>query len=495
VRISSPWLATAPSPGYAPLDGDRAVDVCVLGAGITGLTAALLLADAGRSVAVVEMDEVGAGVTGYTTAKLSALHGTAYSDIARRHSAEAAEAYADANRAGLELIARWVRERGIDCDFARKPNFTYAAEPSDVRRIEQEAAAAQAAGLRAELTDETDLPYRVHAAVRLDEQAEFHPRRYALALAAALPEGSVHERTRALAVGDGSPCRVRTDRGTITADEVIVATHYPMLDRGLFFARLSPERSYCLGVRVEGPLPQGMYISTGSTTRSVRAHGDLLVVGGEGHKTGQGGSTAERYERLEAFARRHWNVRSVDHRWASQDCQPADGIPYVGRLSPVSRHVWAASGYRKWGLTNGTAAAMMLADRLLERESPWADVFDSNRFTPRAAATTLVKENVNVGLHFFADRLAPPDAPDAEALAPGQGGIAMHGGRKVAAYRDEDGGLHAVSPVCTHLYCHVSFNDAERTWDCPCHGSRFDVDGTVIEGPAVRDLERYEIGE
>jgi glycine/D-amino acid oxidase-like deaminating enzyme/nitrite reductase/ring-hydroxylating ferredoxin subunit len=494
VRIASPWLASAPTPGYAPLAGDRRTDVCVIGAGITGLTTALLLAEAGRSVIVLDMDEVGAGVTGYTTAKLSVLHGATYKDLRSRHSAETCRVYADANQGGLDLIARWVDERGIDCDFRRKADHTYAAEPDAVSDVERVAEAAQEAGLSAHLTGEADLPFDVHAAVRLDGMAEFHPRRYLLALAAALPEGSVHERTRVVGVEDGAPCRVHTDRGVVEADEVVVATHYPMLDRGLFFARLSPERSYALGVRVTGTPPQGMYISTGSTTRSLRSApldgGELLIVGGEGHKTGQGGSTTERYERLEQFARRHFEVEDIPYRWAAQDCQPADGLPYVGAVSPVSKHLWTATGYRKWGLTNGTAAAMMLADRLLERDNPWASTFDANRFTPRASAATLVKENVNVGFHFFADRLAPPDAGSPEELEPGQGGIVRVDGERMAAFRDDDGTLHAVSPVCTHLGCHVKFNDAERTWDCPCHGSRFAVDGTVIEGPAVRDLDQ-----
>ena len=363
--------------------------------------------------------------------------------------------------------------------------------------MERTAEAAQAAGLRAELVDDAGLPFEVAAAVRLEGQAEFHPRRYLLALAAALPEGSVHERTRALRVEHGSPCRVHTDRGTIEAQEVIVATHYPMLDRGLFFTRLSPHRSYAIGVRTRGAVPEGMYISAGSTTRSIRSHplgtGELLIVGGEGHKTGQHDSTSEPYARLEQFARRHWEVDDVEYRWAAQDCIPADGLPYVGRLTPTSRHLWTASGFRKWGLTNGTAAAMILADALLERENPWAATLSSNRFTPRAATPTLIKENVNVAARFFGDRLAPPDAGSLEELEPGEGGIVRVGGDRVAAFRDDDGTVHAVSPVCTHLHCHVRFNDAERTWDCPCHGSRFGVDGRVIQGPAVEDLEPRDV--
>ena len=501
MRISSPWLASAPTPGYAPLAGDRRVDVCVIGAGITGITAALLLADSGRSVAVLEMDEVCAGVTGYTTAKISVLQGQTYKMLKSKHSSEACRLYAQSQQAGQELIARWVSERGIDCDFRRKPDHTYAATEKNVSDVEQIAEGARAAGLPVQETTQTDLPYEVHAAVRLDDQAEFHPRKYLLALAAALPEGTIHEKTRVTGVSEGTPCRVETDRGVVEADHVIVATHYPILDRGLFFARLVPERSYALGVRVNGPtLPQAMWISTGSTTRSLRSHplGDdeLLIVGGEGHQTGEHGDATERYQRLEDFARQHWDVRSIEYRWAAQDPQPADYLPYIGRVAPSSSRLWTATGFHKWGITNGAMAGMLLADLVAERENPWAELYDPHRFTPKASAPTVIKENIKAGLHFFGDRLAPDgDARTLEEINPGEGAVVTHAGKRVAAFREDDGTLKAVSPLCTHMHCYVKFNDAERTWDCPCHGSRFGTDGTVIEGPAVQDLERQSITE
>jgi len=495
-KPTSPWMDTTPVTTYPPPAEDVEADVCVIGAGITGLTAALLLKEAGQRVAVVEMDRVAAGVSGYTTAKVTALHGLIYDQVRSRHGADAARAYAEANVAGMELVARWTEERGIDCDLRRRDAVTYAAHGEDAEPIRKEVDAAVAAGLPAAFAEDVDLPWDVAGAVVVPDQLEFHPRRYLLALAGLIPgDGShVFERTRALNVSEGSPCRVKTDRATIAARDVLVTTHYPMLDRGLFFARLSPERSYAIGVRIRGTVPQGMFLSTESPAHSTRAHpmedGELLVVGGESHKTGQGGDTAARYERLEAWARERFDVERVDYRWSAQDCMPADGIPYVGRLNPVSRHLWTATGYKKWGLSNGTAAAMMLADLVRGNENEWASTFDSNRFKPTAAATTLLKENVNVAIHFFGDRLAPPDAFALEDLAPGQGGIVVDGGEKLAAFRDDDGTVHAVSPICTHLYCRVAFNSAERSWDCPCHGSRFDVDGRVIQGPAVRDLER-----
>jgi Rieske Fe-S protein len=298
-------------------------------------------------------------------------------------------------------------------------------------------------------------------------------------------------------VHDGDECRVETDLGPeVTAGAVVIATHYPTLDRGLFFARLSAERSYAIGLRARGRTPEGMFLSTESPAHSVRSApydgGELLIVGGESHKAGTD-DPVERYAALEAWARDRFDVESVEYRWSAQDAMPADGIPYVGKLTPVARNVYTASGFKKWGITNGAAAAIMLSDAIQGRENAWAATFDANRFKPLAAAPKLLKESVSVGAHFFGDRLSSPDVRSLDQLASGEGGIVKVDGDKVAAFRDDDGVVHAVSPICTHQYCQVSFNAAERSWDCPCHGSRFATDGTVIEGPAVNPLERKEL--
>jgi glycine/D-amino acid oxidase-like deaminating enzyme/nitrite reductase/ring-hydroxylating ferredoxin subunit len=497
-RPTSVWMDTAPHTTYSPLGASLTVDVCIVGGGVLGLLTADLLKRAGRTVAVLDADRVATGVTGYTTAKVTALHGLIYDQVRSRFGEEGARHYAEANDAGLALIADRVAEDGIDCDFRRRPALTYAEDESDLESLRKEVDAARAAGLDAELVGVVDLPWEVAGAVRLGDQAEFHPRRFLLAVADSVSGGGSHifERTRVTGVDDGNPCRVRTEGGAeVTAGAVVIATHYPTLDRGLFFARLSAERSYALGIRARGRTPQGMFLSTESPSHSVRATpydgGELLIVGGESHKTGTS-DPVERYAALEAWARDRFDVASVEYRWSAQDAMPADGIPYVGKLSPIARRVWTASGFKKWGFTNGAAAAIMLSDAILERENPWAGTFDANRFKPVAAAPSMLKENISVGAHFFGDRLAPPDVRSLEQLAPGEGGIVKVDGDKVAAFRDGDGVVHAVSPICTHLYCQVSFNAAERSWDCPCHGSRFATDGTVIQGPAVSPLERRE---
>ena len=496
-RRASLWLATTEDEGAFPrLDRPLSVDVAVLGGGIVGISTALLLKRAGMTVAVIEADRVGAGVTGHTTAKLSSLHGLAYTRLSSNFGEDGARAYGEANQAGIEQVAQWVDEEGIDCDFRRKPNFTYAATRESLSDIEREVEAAQRAGLAASYTEETDLPYPVVGAIRVEDQAEFHPRRFVLALAELIPgEGShVFEGTRATGVSEGKPCRVETTGPPLTAGAVVVATHFPFLDRGLYFARMHPERSYALGVRVSGATPQGMYISAEQPTRSIRSHptpdGEILIVGGEGHKTGQGGDTLERYRALERFARDHWDVESVEYQWASQDNEAVDHVPYIGRYLPHSRRLYTATGFKKWGLAQGVAAGMLLEDLILGRENSWASLYDPARMKPLASAKDFVKENANVAGRFVGDRLTKRGGRDARDLAPGEGDIANLDGEKVAAFRDDEGALHAVSPLCTHLGCQVNWNSGDRSWDCPCHGSRFSPDGEILHGPAVSPLER-----
>jgi glycine/D-amino acid oxidase-like deaminating enzyme/nitrite reductase/ring-hydroxylating ferredoxin subunit len=486
------WLSTAPGIRYPPLGGDLDVDVAVLGGGIAGLTTALLLKHEGARVAVIEAVRVGSGVTGCTTAKVSALQSTIYSTIRRHHGRDTAAVYADASLAGVERLATLVHGEGIACDLERRPAVTYAAGPDEVDAVESEAEAAVEAGLDAVPTDSTDLPFRVHFALRLADQLQLHPVRYVQGLAAAV-EGdgsSVLEGTRATKVEHGPPWRVRTARGIVTAGQVVVATHYPMLDRGLYFARMKVERSYCVAARMRGAPPQAMSINAGSPTRSIRSCGDLVIVGGEGHQTGARKAEPARYEQLERFARDHWPVESVEHRWSAQDPIPYDRLPVIGRYAPFSSSLFVASGFMKWGLASATFGAIILADLIAGRDNPWAATFDPHRLSLRSAPE-LVRMNAKVGAEFVLDRVLPA-AGSAAGVPPGEARVIRDGLGKKGVYRDQQGGLHAVSLRCTHLGCLLRFNAAERSWDCPCHGSRFDVDGGVLEGPAVEPLGRRD---
>jgi glycine/D-amino acid oxidase-like deaminating enzyme/nitrite reductase/ring-hydroxylating ferredoxin subunit len=373
----------------------------------------------------------------------------------------------------------------------REHELARRADELSVREAELEAAAAL--GLPVTFTNDTELPYDVAAAIRMDDQAQFHPRRYCLGLAAAFTSlgGQLFEDTRVTGVDDGSPCEVKIGDSRVSADAVVLATHLPILDRGLFFAKTHPMRSYATAARLKGAPPQGMYLSADSPTRSVRsAEGDSLVIlGGEGHKVGQDADTTERYAALEQWAHAHWDVDEIMHRWSAQDHMSVDGVPFIGRQLPGS-HVFVGTGFGKWGMTNGTAAAAIVADRIGGDDNAWATAFSASRLAGPLTSKDMYVESLDaVGGHLIGDRLKTLNPPDADTLAPGEGGIVKLDGDKVAAYRHEDGSLTAVSPVCRHIGCLVAFNTAERSWDCPCHGSRYTLDGKVIQGPSVHDLE------
>jgi glycine/D-amino acid oxidase-like deaminating enzyme/nitrite reductase/ring-hydroxylating ferredoxin subunit len=488
------WLASAPSTDYPRLAGEIDVDVAILGGGIAGVTTAVLLRRDGARVAVLEARRVGSGVTGCTTAKVTALQQTTYRELRHRHGAAGAGIYAEASSAGVELLAGIAAEQRIECDFERRPAFTYAATEKERPTIEDEYEAAKGAGLPVRLVEEVDLPYPTHGAVRLDDQVQLHPVKYVQGLARSVNgDGSVvFEASGVRRVDVGDPCRVHTDGGTVTARQVVVATHYPLLDRGLFFARLEPLRSYCIAARVPGPVPQGMSISVGEAPRSVRGYRDLLVLGGEGHATGARKSAPERYRQLEQFAADHWAGAEVEYRWSAQDPVSWDLLPVIGPYQPGSSRLFVASGFRKWGLTCATFGARIIADLIAGRENSWAAPFNPNRLGVRGLSK-LARINARVALDLVGDRVIPALETSAEGLAPGEARVVRDGLGKTGVFRDDDSTVHAVSLRCTHLGCLVRFNRAERSWDCPCHGSRFDIDGTVLEGPATRPLQRKRL--
>ena len=501
------WLAgpdAAAVVGTAPPPRELTVDVAVIGGGIAGVTTALLCKRDGARVAVIERGRIAGGATGFTTAKASALQQTKLAQIGKRHDADAVAAYAAASLSALDWIEREIEQRQIDCGWERLPDVTYALDDSQVASVEQTAAAARAAGLPVrETTDRAalPLPFDVPAAVVLDDQAQFHPVRYVRALARQLAGDDCHlfEQTAVVAVEEGSPCTVTTDDGrTIHAGDVVVCTNYPLLDRGLFFARMEAARSYLVAARLrdDAALPRAMAISAGEPTRSIRSYRDgdgtpWLLVGGEGHLTGSDEARPSRYEALERFAREHWPVERIGYRWSTQDGMPVDSLPYAGRYTPRSRHLWVNCGHQKWGMTNATAGAHVVADRIAGRESRFGDLLDPNRVTV-SAAPRLARAQLWVGAHLIGDRLTPAEASSADEVPAGEARVVRAGLGKVGVYRDDDGEPHAVSLRCTHLGCLVHWNGAERSWDCPCHGSRFGIDGEVLAGPATQPLERRD---
>jgi glycine/D-amino acid oxidase-like deaminating enzyme/nitrite reductase/ring-hydroxylating ferredoxin subunit len=493
-RNISLWVGTTPETDYPPLPGDAEADVAVLGAGIAGLNTAWLLKQAGLRVIVVEAARVASGTTGYTTAKITSLHGLIYDHLSKELGDERARIYGEANQAGIERIAANVREGKIDCDFERKDAYTYTGDKGMTSQIVAEVEAARRLGLPASFEETLDLPFPVAGAVRLTDQAQFHPRKYCLGLARLIDgDGShVYEKTRATDVDAGSPCTVATEHGTIRADHVVVATQIPFLFRGEFWAKTYPSRSYVVAKQVDGPVPSGMYLGVGQPGLSVRTQpgegGTYLIVGGGNHRVGEEPDTRTCYEDLEKSAKEHFGWEVVDYRWSAQDYMPADHVPYIGRLTSGSDRVYVATGFQKWGMTTSAVAGMIISDAILGRDNPWASLFDATRLDLLHSAKGLISANADVVKRFVGDRFDALSAPTVETLKPGEGGVVRAGERVVAAFRDAAGDVHAVSPVCAHLGCYVTWNTAEETWDCPCHGSRYDIDGHAIQGPTVKDL-------
>jgi glycine/D-amino acid oxidase-like deaminating enzyme/nitrite reductase/ring-hydroxylating ferredoxin subunit len=487
------WVDTAPAHDRSGTTLPGTADVVVLGAGIAGLTAACRLAEAGRDVVVLEAGQVAAGVSGNTIAKVTAQHALRYDRLVRNKDLAGAAEYAAAQLEALEWIERGVGSGGVDCSFQRVSTWIYSTRPQDREAYAKEAQACRRVGLAATLLTETPLPFPVAAAVRVDGQAQFHPRRWLLHLAERVEAagGSIVEQCRATRV-DGST--VVTTRGVVTGRDVVVATHFPILDRAGFFARLEPIRDLV----VSGPVdparaPAGAFLCT-SESRSVRTvprdDGSTdLIVGGENYRVGTRTDVLERHRALASWAQEWFGVTSVTHRWSAHDLVTPDGMMYAGRYHPAADHLWVATGFNLWGMTGGTAAGLLVADLVEGR----ADQERAALFNPSRAdidqVPGLVKDNAVVARHLVGDLASAATRQlEFEELAPGQSRVGRVGSRLVAAHRADDGALHAVDARCTHLGCTVSFNDAERSWDCPCHGSRYALDGSVLHGPAVEPL-------
>ncbi|MGP1373379.1 MAG: FAD-dependent oxidoreductase [Almyronema sp.] len=488
------WVDSTLPSNYPALGQDITVDVAVIGAGLAGVTTAKLLKAAGKTVALIEADRIGKGVSGHTTAKVTALHQLIYADLIDQHGLEKAQLYAESNQAAIAKLAQIIASEQIDCDFERKSAYTFATDAAGLEKVQAEVEAATRLGLPATFVETLDLPLPITGAIQLPDQAQFHPRKFTLAIAATIAgEGShVFEQTRVETVKGEQPCRVITQNGpTVTATDVVVTTNLPILDPGLFFAKSYPKRSYIVGGYIDpAHAPQDMYIGVGQNYRSLRTTptddgATLLLVGGEGHKVGDDSATDERYQRLEAYLQSHFGVTPA-YRWSTQDFISFDNLPYIGKLTPASNHTYVATGFSLWGMSKSILSAMLLTDTLLGVGNPWASLYDATRPTPFVTQTS-IKQNLDVGTRWIGDRFKGLFDSPAE-VKPGEGKLVTDKGDKIAAYRDEAGELHTVSAVCPHLGCIVAWNAAEKSWDCPCHGSRFSCDGDILHGPAVHPL-------
>ncbi|CAN5718360.1 FAD-dependent oxidoreductase [soil metagenome] len=492
------WSATTDAELYGALTGDQETDVVVIGGGITGITAAGLLRAAGKRVIVVDMDRVGSGETGHTTAHLTEVIDTRYATLMSDFGDDGAELVARASReaiAQIEAIAQTIR-----CDFERVPGFLYAEDEGRVEELRRETDAMARVGIAASFIQAPPLPFAVAGAIRVDHQAQLQPRKYVLGLAEhARAAGCViAERTKVLEIEDGAPCRVVTDHGVITATDVIVAANVPIANRLFLHTKLAAYRSYAIAGRATKPLERALYWDTADPYHYVRTfdspEGPLVIVGGEDHKTGQDHDTEERFSDLEHFAYERFGVEKASYRWSGQIIESVDGLPFIGKNS-ASEHVYVATGFSGNGMTFGVVAAQILTDAILARENPYRDLFHATRIKPLAAVATFVTENVDFPAHLVGDAFSGGDVESVEDVPIASGRLVRVKGRLLAVYRDDHDRVHAMSSICTHMKCRVKWNSAETSWDCPCHGARFDARGKVLNGPALTDLESVDIDE
>lgn len=489
------WTETAPTSAHPRLEGEVRADVVVVGAGIAGLTAAWSLQKAGARVAVVEAaDEVACGESARTSAHLTAVQDTRFHDIASTFGTESARRVAVCGMDAIAFIEQTSRELGIDCGFARVPGFLFTEARRDRRQLDREARAADEAGLRVRRLEEAPLPFMTRGALRFEDQAIFHPLAWLRGLAHAFVEagGQLFVGSRVSDVEDGSPCTVRTATGSVRAHDVILATDAPIHDRVAIHGKISPWRTYIVTARLDRPLP-GLFWDTADPYHYLRTwegpEGTVVIVGGEDHRVGAVVDTRRSFDRLALWTEPRLGAL-VEGRWSGQVNEPADGLPFIGR-NPFSRHLWVATGFSGTGLVNGTLAAMILSDELQGRTHPLARLFDARRVKPLAQAREAIAHNLLTARWLVGDRVAPKgEARSLEEIPPGEGRIVRLGKEHLAVHRADDGQLTALSPACTHLGCYVHWNAGERSWDCPCHGSRYDAQGQVLHGPAVKALAR-----
>ncbi len=500
------WRKERSNKTYPALTENLTTDVCIIGAGIAGVTAAYVLAKEGVTVSVIEGSKIVSGTTGFTTAKITAQHGVIYDELIQTFGENEAKQYFDANQKAREQIKKWVDSLSIDCDFEARHAVLYAQTPKGVDQLHTEKAAYDKLGILGELsTSKNELPFPVSETLTLPDQAQFHPVKYINALVKEAQKLGVtfYEDTRAKSLREGDDVVIETMEGhLIKAKNALVTSHFPFNDKeGFYFSKLSPQRSYAVCVKVPSEQMTGMYINVEKPSRSIRtAKGDkgesYVIVGGEGHKTGQHDdssheeSSVQRYETLTQFAKQHFPVESIDTHWSAQDYETLDHLPYIGEMTTGSKNVFLATGFSKWGMTNGTAAGLLLADLAQNKFNPFKDLYSPTRSKiKKEDLTHFVKMNANVAKELVTGKFDRP-SDSVDDLQNDEGRIVMVDNHKTGAYKDKNGQLHLVKPTCTHLGCDVHWNDGERSWDCPCHGSRFSYKGEVLEGPAVKPLER-----
>lgn len=494
------WRQEIHLPSFSTLKENIDADVAIIGAGITGITTAYLLTKHhGLKVAILDSDVILNGATGHTTAKVTAQHGLIYDELINHFGEEHARLYYEAQVEAIEIIKQFINTLNIDCQLTEEDAYIYTNNEKYVEKLKKEKKAYDLLNIKGDLLDKIPLNLPIKLALRMNNQAQFHPLLYLKRLVEEIQQlgGSVFENTTAVDIEFNKRPAVITDQGIrVFCNYVIVASQFPFYDgEGFYPMRMYPERAYVLAIKSSFKYPGGMYINAESPSRSIRSvqyNGEeLLLIIGENHKTGQGKETRYHYQALENFAQDLTQSSEPLFRWSTQDLTTLDKLPYIGPITPTHQNVFVATGYRKWGMTNGTIAAKIITDQIIGKKNRYSKLFTPARFKIDPGLKRFAAINLDVAKHMLRGKFDhTKDIKAIEKMRPGEALITRVNGKRTGVYMDEHHKVHLVNTTCTHLGCEVEWNSGDHTWDCPCHGSRFSYTGEVITGPAKKPLKR-----
>ncbi|WP_243354970.1 FAD-dependent oxidoreductase [Bacillus litorisediminis] len=495
------WRSSADIPSFPKLEENKFFDVTIVGGGISGITLAYLLTKEGFKVAILEANQILNGTTGHTTAKITAQHDMIYDEFISHFGKDRTRAYYEANTQAIQFIRETVQSHQIDCDFSEEDAYLYATTDQYAKKLDTEYEAYQKLGIPGAMVDILPFDLSIKTALIMKNQAQFHPLKYLSRLVAIVREqgGEIYENTVAVDMEKGKHPKVITRDGhEVLSKYLIMCSHFPFHEdkKSLYFSRMYADRSYVVSIRAEKEFPGGMYLSVDKPIRSVRytplENGEkLLIIGGGTHKTGQGPDTLSIYKDLEQFANDVFGIKEITHKWSAQDLYTLDKIPYIGHFAEDTPNIFVATGYKKWGMTSSTVAALLIRDLIKEVDNPYADLFTQSRFYADPSIKEFIKTNADVAGHLLAGKLEYA-GKKLEDIQLNEGAVINLNGKRTGVYKDQDGKVHMVDTTCTHMGCEVEWNHGERTWDCPCHGSRFSIDGEVIEGPTNKPLKKVE---
>ena len=491
------WLDSVELPTFPSLQENCETDVVIIGGGISGIMTAYLLAQKGYRITLVEAGKLLNGTTGYTTAKLTAQHGLIYDQLLQNEGKDTAKFYYEANAAAIQYVKTLIGEKGIDCDFSEEPAYVFAEDEEQKNKVKKEADAYQEIGIDGGFID--DIPLDIHnlGAVVMNHQVQFNPIKFLKPLIDEIitKGGMIVENTRVSDIEPNKqPVAVTKEGQRVEGDYLVICSHYPFYDKeGYYYARLSPNRSYSIAAETDKDYPGGMYVNAGQPARSLRSiqldGKKLVLAGGYGHYVGHKQNTEENYSQLYQFVNQNFGIKRVPYRWSAQDPTTLDQIPYIGRYSTEMENVFVATGYRKWGMSSGVLAGQLLTDLISGAGSKYEDTFSPLRPIKEPGMKKLTKESFHVGKMFAEGKAENPEGQFGD-LQIDEGKVMKFNEQRAGAYRDQQGSLHVVDTTCTHMGCETHWNNAERTWDCPCHGSRFSYGGDVVEGPATKPLKK-----